>query len=77
MKVIALAAAQMGMLNMLPATAEYVWPSIHDRMEDLLVLQGGYIREGFVDGTYYPLHDVGGYKLICPRCRSLHSQSLP
>ncbi|KAG9203758.1 hypothetical protein G6514_002373 [Epicoccum nigrum] len=51
MKVIALAAAQMGMLNMLPATAEYVWPSIHDRMEDLLVLQGGYIREGFVDGV--------------------------
>ena len=58
MKVVTLAAAQMGLLNMLPATAEYVWPSIHDHMEDLLVLQGGYIRQGFVDSTDYPLHDV-------------------
>ncbi|KAF9691007.1 hypothetical protein EKO04_011014 [Ascochyta lentis] len=50
MNVSALAVAQAGLLNVLPATAEYVWPSKIDRMEDLLVLQGGYIREGFVDG---------------------------
>ncbi|KAF1925516.1 heme peroxidase [Didymella exigua CBS 183.55] len=50
MKVSALAVAQVGLLNVLPATAEYVWPSKHDAMEDLLVLQGGYIREGFIDG---------------------------
>jgi len=50
MRVSTLAAAQAGLLNVLPAAAEYVWPSKHDRMEDLLVLQGGYIREGFVDG---------------------------
>lgn len=77
MKVIALAAAQVGLLNMLPATAEYVWPSIHDRMEDLLVLQGGYIREGFVDGIDCPLHDVDDHELTCTRCCSLRSQSLP
>ena len=78
MKVVTLAAAQMGLLNMLPAAAEYVWPSIHDHMEDLLVLQGGYIRQGFVDSTDYPLHDdVDDQKLICTRCRSLHSRSLP
>jgi len=52
MKVSALAVAQVGLLNVLPATAEYVWPSKHDRMEDLLVLQGGYIREGFIDGSF-------------------------
>lgn len=52
MKVSALAVAQAGLLNILPATAEYVWPSKHDRMEDLLVLQGGYIREGFIDGSF-------------------------
>lgn len=51
MKVSALAVAQVGLLNILPATAEYIWPSKHDRMEDLLVLQGGYIREGFIDGS--------------------------
>ncbi|KAJ8107533.1 hypothetical protein OPT61_g8798 [Boeremia exigua] len=50
MKFSALAVAQAGLLNVLPATAEYVWPSKHDRTEDMLVMQGGYIREGFVDG---------------------------
>lgn len=50
MRVSTLAAVQAGLLNVLPAAAEYVWPSRHDKMEDLLVLQGGYIREGFVDG---------------------------
>lgn len=43
--------AQAGLINILPASAEYVWPSKHDRMEDLLVLQSGYIREGFIDGA--------------------------
>lgn len=42
--------AQMGMLNA-AASADYVWPSKHDYMEDLLYLQGGYIREGFIDGV--------------------------
>lgn len=51
MKVSALAVAQAGLINILPASAEYVWPSKHDRMEDLLVLQSGYIREGFIDGA--------------------------
>jgi hypothetical protein len=51
MKISALAVAQVGLLNVLPATAEYVWPSKHDMMEDLLVLQGGYIRHGFIDGS--------------------------
>lgn len=51
MKVSTLALAHAGLLNVLPATAEYVWPSKYDAMEDLLVLQGGYIRHGFVDGT--------------------------
>ncbi|KAJ4993682.1 WSC domain-containing protein [Stagonosporopsis vannaccii] len=50
MRLSTLATAQIGLLNVLPAAAEYVWPSKHDRMEDLLVLQGGYIREGFIDG---------------------------
>jgi hypothetical protein len=44
--------AHAGFLHVLPATAEYVWPSKYDRMEDLLVLQSGYIREGFADGMY-------------------------
>ncbi|KAF3006651.1 hypothetical protein E8E13_008173 [Curvularia kusanoi] len=51
MKVSTLAAAQVGLLNMLPAAAEYVWPSKYDAMEDLLVLQSGYIRHGFFDGV--------------------------
>ncbi|KAJ4406437.1 hypothetical protein N0V91_004648 [Didymella pomorum] len=51
MKVSALAVAQVGLLNVLPTTAEYVWPSKHDYIEDLLVLQGGYIRHGFIDGV--------------------------
>jgi hypothetical protein len=52
MKVSALAVAQVGLLNVLPTTAEYVWPSKHDYIEDLLVLQGGYIRHGFIDGSF-------------------------
>jgi hypothetical protein len=43
--------AQMGLLNVLPTAAEYVWPSKIDHMEDLLVLQSGYVRKGFIDGT--------------------------
>ena len=50
MKVSTLAVAQVGLLNVLPATAEYVWPSKYDTIEDLLVLQTGYIKQGFVDG---------------------------
>lgn len=34
-----------------PATAEYVWPSELDEIEDLLSLQSGYIRNGFIDGN--------------------------
>lgn len=32
------------------AAADYVWPSEHDHMEDLLYLQSGFNRFGFVDG---------------------------
>lgn len=31
-------------------TAEYVWPGEHDHMEDLLYLQDGFNRFGFIDG---------------------------
>jgi hypothetical protein len=54
MKISAITVAQVGLLNVLPVTvsATYVWPSKYDAMEDVLVLQGGYIREGFVDGIF-------------------------
>ncbi|KAK0609790.1 WSC domain-containing protein [Lasiodiplodia hormozganensis] len=45
------ALAGLGLLQILPSTAEYVWPSKYDYLEDLLYLQSGYIREGFVDGV--------------------------
>lgn len=32
------------------ATADYVWPSPSDHMEDLLYLQDGFQRHGFIDG---------------------------
>lgn len=44
------ALAGLGLLQILPSTAEYVWPSKYDYLEDLLYLQSGYIREGFIDG---------------------------
>lgn len=46
------ALAGIGLLNVLPITAEYVWPSKYDYLEDLLYLQSGYLREGFVDGMH-------------------------
>lgn len=54
MKISAMTVAHVGLLNVLPATvsATYVWPSKYDAMEDLLVLQGGYVREGFIDGIF-------------------------
>ncbi|OJD32177.1 wsc domain-containing protein [Diplodia corticola] len=45
------ALAGLGLLQILPSTAEYVWPSQYDYLEDLRYLQSGYIREGFVDGV--------------------------
>jgi hypothetical protein len=30
--------------------ADYAWPSPYDELEDLLSLQSGYIRRGFIDG---------------------------
>ncbi|KAG8164199.1 hypothetical protein KVR01_006117 [Diaporthe batatas] len=33
------------------AASEYVWPSPYDEIEDLLSLQAGYLRRGFIDGT--------------------------
>lgn len=44
------ALAGLGLLQVLPSTAEYVWPSKYDYMEELLYLQSGYIRNGFRDG---------------------------
>lgn len=31
---------------------EYVWPSEHDFLEDILYLQSGYIHFGFIDGEF-------------------------
>jgi hypothetical protein len=73
MKVSALAVAQVGLLNVLPTTAEYVWPSKHDRMEDLLVLQNGYIREGFVDGTCHIVNRSWANRLTFARRNTMHS----
>ncbi|KAL0264970.1 hypothetical protein SLS55_000925 [Diplodia seriata] len=49
MKTVALAG--LGLLQALPSTAEYVWPSKYDYLEDLRYLQTGYIRNGFIDGV--------------------------
>ena len=32
------------------AAAEYIWPSKFDYLEDVFMLQSGYIRHGFMDG---------------------------
>lgn len=74
MRVSTLAAAQVGLLNVLPAAAEYVWPNKHDRMEDLLVLQNGFIREGFTDGTYHAVVDVVYKVTHVARSYSMHPQ---
>ena len=32
------------------AAADYVWPWKYDWLEDVMMLQSGYIRFGFIDG---------------------------
>ncbi|KZV65813.1 class II peroxidase [Peniophora sp. CONT] len=49
MKVVIL--ASLGLFQVLAATAEYVWPSKYDYLEDLRYLQSGYLRDGFRDGV--------------------------
>lgn len=31
------------------AIAEYIWPSAHDELEDIYMLQSGYVHKGFID----------------------------
>ncbi|VDB90165.1 unnamed protein product [Peniophora sp. CBMAI 1063] len=47
----AVAFVGLGLLQALSSTAEYVWPSKYDYLEDLRYLQSGYIRNGFRDGV--------------------------
>jgi hypothetical protein len=36
----------------LARAAQLVWPSKWDEMEDLMTMQGGYEKRGFLDGEY-------------------------
>jgi hypothetical protein len=49
--------ARVGLLH--AAAAEYIWPSKFDLMEDLLYLQSGYVRQGFMDGVVPCSRDPG------------------
>ena len=35
------------------AAADYIWPSKYDYLEDVMMLQSGYIRHGFMDGRWW------------------------
>ncbi|KAH9908397.1 heme peroxidase [Xylariomycetidae sp. FL2044] len=43
--------AALGLLQASQSAAEYVWPSKWDYLEDVMNLQTGYIRQGFIDAV--------------------------
>ncbi|KAF2135864.1 uncharacterized protein K452DRAFT_260034 [Aplosporella prunicola CBS 121167] len=49
MKSLSIAGASL--LSLLPASAEYIWPSQYDEIEDVWSLQSGYVHHGFRDNV--------------------------
>lgn len=47
--------AGISVLHAASAAAEYVWPSKYDFLEDVMNLQSGYIRQGFMDGEQHSM----------------------
>jgi hypothetical protein len=48
-------------------STEYIWPSKYDFLEDLLSLQSGYFRKGFIDRPFPRPYPGCVFQLIFPK----------